>query len=774
MIKKEKYCVELNDNGVICGLFQAHHMSEFNLAHGGLGEICLTATDHQPRYQVRNANSFPSEGVPPKEFVSVLDFVPQFHLVSNDGSRFQYQNDDYHATLQYQFHNDCFSICASAQDPRIVQFGMNLRFSFLGADPETLAHQLVASTPYTSEDGSVTFFLMPRADGQFVLVTSSGDLDGWKLDYSEYNYGHFILNLKMLEQLDTCYKMSHSQEIHNMTLWVDFPTSLQEAYDFVFKRTGVPCASFNISGGLIGTVIPIQIHGVCDRVLLSTPTGAQQELVQHGAYVTVPLQEEGFYHVFLYYGRRSYDFKLFAYSSLQELCLSSLLAVKKPYHIDENLAEGGAWCWAMLSYMKIYGKDLRLLPSISEFFSQKLLVSEQSEAIPRCTIWPKEQIINGKIYQPWHIWQSTRIQEQFFGISILLEASHVLQDNCYLEYAVQTAESLLKDHIAPDGEIWRIDERGIHIDYTTVCAPVIALVDLARELSDRGDSRAAKWADVCTRIADYLVCRGFSFPTEAEPQYAGRELEDGSISCTALSVLYVCHWICRKTEYIDFAKRVLQFHDAWICYTPDVRMYCSTTRWWELLWEGDQNGPALCAGHAWTIWRAEADFYLARLTGDCEAAKQSYCAYLTNYCKVEADGNMTAAFVPDLLPYRTAEGEIGRRYPVKKDYSLSRYVWARSADTWFFSGGIFIKKHVVETIHLSYVKKGNQIFLRPAIENLELLFVSARGYTIYIKTVMPLQIVTQDDITIQYGVAKKVDQCTIRITPQDGQIVFSA
>lgn len=31
---------------------------------------------------------------------------------------------------------------------------------------------------------------------------------------------------------------------------------------------------------------------------------------------------------------------------------------------------------------------------------------------------------------------------------------------------------------------------------------------------------------------------------------------------------------------------------------------------------GDADGPAICCGHAWTIWRAEADYLYYALTGD--------------------------------------------------------------------------------------------------------------------------------------------------------------
>lgn len=79
------------------------------------------------------------------------------------------------------------------------------------------------------------------------------------------------------------------------------------------------------------------------------------------------------------------------------------------------------------------------------------------------------------------------------------------------------------------------------------------------------------------------------------------EYEDGSISCTALSLLYFCMHLEIKEEYLNLAKEILELHNAWRIYTPDARMNGSSFRWWETIWEGDGQGPAISAGHAWTI-----------------------------------------------------------------------------------------------------------------------------------------------------------------------------
>lgn len=774
IFQRKSYRAEISPSGVISGLYPADRGAEIDLSAGAVGALCLTASDRLPRFRRRYQDGIQPFDVPLKEFVTVQDFTPECRCTAAGENSVSFQYGLYNAEVDYRFEEDGLRIHASARDERIVQFGLRLPLLFPGAEPGSLPHQLMPSSPYTSSDGSLCFFLIPLLDGGFLLITSEGRIDGWKLEYSEYNYGHFILDLKMLEQFDACYQPPHSSAQHEMALWLDFPADLDAAFSCVSRRAGCPCASLAISGGALGMSVPFRVFGDCAKAVLCAPSGREQMLDVQDSCAAAELTEPGFHRILLYSrDGRSYDFDLFGYRSLQELWLRSMLCVRKPYHIDENLAEGGAWCWAMLSYLRIYGPDARLLPAVTEFLEQKLLTTDPQRVTARCTLWPYPQTICGHEYGPWHIWQSTRVQEQFFGISILLEACRALHRDEYLEYAVLAAESLLRDHISEGGQIWRFDERGSRVDYTTVCAPVIALVDLTRELEARADARAAQWAAVCECIADYLLRRGFSFSTEADQAYADRELEEGSISCTALSVLYVCRWIRRKDAYLEFAERILALHDAWLCRTQDVRMYRSTFRWWELIWEGDQDGPAICAGHAWTIWRAEADYYMALLTGDCARARDSYCGYLTNYCKVGPDGSMSAAFVVDPLPYRTSEGTLGHRYPEHKDSSLSRYVWARSADTWLTACGVFVSGGHIETIHTQYTVKGKTIRLTPVVRSLRTLFADAGGYTICINTHEPLQLVSPGVIMIAHGSLQQGRDGIPIAAPENGLLEFT-
>ena len=129
-------------------------------------------------------------------------------------------------------------------------------------------------------------------------------------------------------------------------------------------------------------------------------------------------------------------------------------------------------------------------------------------------------------------------------------------------------------------------------------------------------------------------------------------------------------------------------HNSWVMNAPICQMHGSTLRWWETQWEGDADGPAICAGHAWTIWRAEADYLYYSLTGDKSHLEKAKNGFLTNLSKIQKDGKTYAIYNPDLINgggfhWNAEETKfaIANRFPSVEDSGLSRYVWIRLNDT---------------------------------------------------------------------------------------------
>ena len=218
---------------------------------------------------------------------------------------------------------------------------------------------------------------------------------------------------------------------------------------------------------------------------------------------------------------------------------------------------------------------------------------------------------------------------------------------------------------------------------------MIPLVDLAKFLENLDKDRSRRYFECAGRMAAYLYSRGLVFPTEGNvTEEAEAEMEEGSVSCTALGLLYYCKNVHAEQKYIEKAKEILDLHESWVIRTPLAQMHGSTLRWWETLWEGDADGPALCCGHAWTIWRAEADWLYYSLTGDrCYRAK-AWNGFMTNLAKIHPDGKSYSIYNADMINgggfhdrCEDVKFEIAGKYAKQPDSGLSRYVWIRLNDT---------------------------------------------------------------------------------------------
>jgi hypothetical protein len=217
---------------------------------------------------------------------------------------------------------------------------------------------------------------------------------------------------------------------------------------------------------------------------------------------------------------------------------------------------------------------------------------------------------------------------------------------------------------------------------------MIPIVDMANFLKDKDGLRAKKYYESARRMAEFIYNRNLNFPTEGRKTFDKKTFEDGSISCSALALLYFCNKVKLESKYLKRAKNILDFHDAWVIKTPVCQMKNSTLRWWETLWEGDKDGPAICAGHAWTIWRAEADYLYYKLTKDEQYYEKAVNGFITNLSKIDSEGRSYAIYSPDMIngggvnkEFGKFEYKIANKFPKQEDCGLSRYVWIRLNDT---------------------------------------------------------------------------------------------
>lgn len=684
-------------------------------------------------------------------------------------------------SLLYQFFPD--SVCLTLTGRRQVfsEFGLNLPFQFMGKKGTSYRHQFLPSTPYVSCDGAYRYWYLGRPNGHPVLISYLTRADGWKLDYSSYSYGHFIENLKILDSFDHAYGTLPKRE-HLISVKIQFPDSFPDALYMVSRQFHRPAVCLTLSGGKAGEGLAVRVIGDCDSVRVRRPDGTEAECpallrtAEGETLANIPLRGYGIHAVVPYFqGKKGLDGRVFAYDGMMDMFRRNCLSLRKPFHIDENLCEGGVWAEAACRNMRLMGGDESLDRLVREQLG-RVIPGPDGSCIPRCSIPARPA--GG--FPAYHVYRSMRVQEQFFGISFLIQAYRLYGDRSYLNHAVSSMMSLLRWHIRKNGKILKQRRIGSTSgeDYTTVTAPVIAVVDLARVLLAEGDSRFRVLEETAVRIADYLVKRGLDFPTEGKRSAdTEKEMEDGSISCTALSVLYVCYYIRRKPEYLKFADKILRLHDAWVMQTPDARLDNSTLRWWETIWEGEADGPAICGGHAWTLWRGEADYYYSMLTCDTGRLVGSFNAFVTNMAKIKKNGDSYACFQPDYITGGQAPGSavaslrLVGSYPQKTDQSLSKYLWVRMEDTWMKTAALLFIHGAESAVNgeLRYGGGGARR-LKPDLPTISVLYLDAKPGGLTVLTESDLHIVSKQKLSAGALYNPVHSGNNWYLTPQEGRI----
>lgn len=567
----------------------------------------------------------------------------------------------------------------------VSEYGIYLPFNFMGKlNGGGYQNQFLFNSPYTSKDKEILYTYLKKPNGANLVVAVIGGAEGWKMDYSPYVGGHFFVGLKLLANFDKAY---NTERRPNRLQFIIMPVN--DFDDCLTKIASIydrPFLDYDLSGGKVGDKIRLKSYGKIDKLLIKNKQN--EKIVDFSNEITVDSVGETEI-IPVYNNKKGGEITIYGYDDLISLYKKAMDSVNLAViesKTDGNLCEHQCWASAMLRFLIKY-KD-RLTDEEVDSYELKLrsllnIVTETDEtkAVPRRTIFAKQY----QKYPAYNIFKSTRIQEEFFGVTILLDAFKYFNEEKYYEYAINTLNSLIDNYQSLDGRLERVGDSGEKEDYTTVCSAMIPIVDMVNFVKDKDQKLYEKYYDSASRMANYLYNRGLIFPTEGGcTTLTETEMEDGSISCTALSLLYYVKNLRNEEKYIVKAKEVLDLHESWVIETPICQMKNSSLRWWETRWEGDADGPALCCGHAWTIWRAEADYLYYYLTKDKKYLIKSLNGVMTNLSKIQEDGKTYAIYNPDFINgggfASRAEDVVFRvanRFPDTEDCGLSRYVFIR-------------------------------------------------------------------------------------------------
>ena len=564
----------------------------------------------------------------------------------------------------------------------LSELGLCLPFNFMGKlGGGGWENQFLFNAPYNENE--ITYAYLKKPNGNNLMVALLGGV-GWKMDYSPYGWGHFFVNLKLFQSFDKAYGgLGGGGKFKIALIPCDtFEGGITE----LSKLYGVPFLSYDLSGGEIGTTINLKRFGAVDTIL-ATQGGEKWELDGLDSYV---IEKEGEVKLTPYCkGKAGASATVYGYSDIYSLYKKSMLSVDLSVmekYTDRNLCEHQCWISAILRFLQKFNSrmtesEIRSLEERVMTYLNIITEENEEKATPRITILNKP---HGKFFA-YNVYKSCRVQELFFGITILLDAYKYFGDEKYLRFVKGAANCLIDCYQTENGSLQVTWDDGSVEDYTTVCCPMIPILDVANYFKDSDPLFSEKCFNSADRMAEYLYNRGMHFPTEGGvSNQADQEMEDGSISCTALALLYYCKNRKCLDTYLKKAKETLDIHRCWVINTPICQMHFSSLRWWETQWEGDGDGPAICAGHGWSIWRGEADLLHFLLTGDKDSELRAKNTFMTNLSKIRDDGVTYAIYNPDMINgggFHNSSEKINHRIapklPDTPDSGLSRYVFLR-------------------------------------------------------------------------------------------------
>ena len=673
-------------NGSIQGIFDKRYDTPVDITDGTGRFGCLAYT-------------LKKENINKQEHPGCMPFEEKY--IGYDEN---FQNVEFGTKLLIEKSADGFCLDLSCSGQNVDGAGLFLPFNFVGRKNGYWKEQFTVSSPYHSKDYQHHMFYLARPDGNGIACIVENEIDCFMVNYSPYQGGHWIRGITFWSQLDKAYGRAQRKE-KRIRLHVLPVSSYMETMEHACRIWNCCALYYDNATGFINQPFSLRTIGQPDEIRVVSPSGVEQ-IVTNGSFVP---QEYGFYTATPYsQGIPGMDCTVFAMDSLSKMQERAAKIIRQdtnnvigqtvdgmpiyePAHLtyrgykDFSLCEHSMWVWGTLKYLRRDSTDKRLNEDVLNLL--RIIDPVNQVNLHRCTFNPADHYNTIGDY---------RIQEAFQGVNILLDAYQLYKEPRYLELAKTVLHEKLEVDQLSDGGVYRWAGEGAQRhreDYSTVTFMVLPVVDLALLLREQEDPQWEFFAHSAIKLADHIITRGLYFPTEGgtDPEVNDEgEVEDGSVSCTALTVLYVYDKLAKKQEYLNFATEVLKYHDAYSVYTPHPCMFRSSLRWWETIWEGDSDGPAICFGHAWTIWRAEAEYWYGILMHDDARLLDSYNGFMTNLSKTDVDGNMYAIYqyeqiASPCVEWRGWETDRSNRegFPKRTDVTLSRYAWARADATWF-------------------------------------------------------------------------------------------
>lgn len=639
----------------------------------------------------------------------------------------------------YSFFDEYIEMEALLTSESGPRNGLELDFQFIDRPTgEPWTRQAMLNTIYTDELHQYAYFIFQRPEGGYLALLVDSPYAAFRLKYSVD--GHKVTGMQLLNVADDLVILDDRRlhRVERLNLKLAFTAALDEAYAMISELLGIAIAGYNISGGGVGSAIPVELIGSAEGLQVVQPNGKTLELNPNEARHLVTLGSEGEHRIETTASNgRIHVSRVFCHGSWQEQFDRINAFSRQYFQLDSGAFArviwkdtlspkegrtyggeafgdseeqiscrtgefGGFAGWAMLKNMLLYGEHPELRESVDRYIRSWALNEGHEEWPNYGTICKRPFGMFGMQYSAYHLYQEYNYpQYETWLIAQLTDYYTLTRDPVILDHLLRLGKHYINDHVDPIAGMV-LDQNHAEeeiVDYTTVDTPLVHLTRLGKLLEREGHPDSELFLGVSLKMAKHLAVRGLIFPTEGESC-----TEDGSMACTALSLLFAYLELEKDESFLKQGQYLLQLHAPLEMKGFDSRMKGSSMRYWETLYETRDWGASINASHAWAIWTAEAKLLLFAINGGYRWLEEAYNSFIANMGTVDGNGGIHCCYTPDMIPatphmpYNRSEAEEPDIYPTSiplasgytaLTYSASgNYYLIKAAEYWNHISGI--------------------------------------------------------------------------------------
>jgi len=642
-------------------------------------------------------------------FVAGTGEVPCGHPIAlsygNGATSLEGRSERGGISLQLQCEGDALVAELTLPPRRGPRSGLILDLDHLdrgdGDDPERNIHDtLMPVMMESADDLSWAWVAWQRAEDDFLITAVDGPSAGWFIRYSYA--GHRMDGFQLLARADdvlaTGWPDGRLPAPDRLRVKLSLAESreevLEEAHRLLALCSANPVSSSVVKGGSIA------LAQACDLTWVQ-PSG---ESVKMSSVSELPATQPGQHRLLCRSAAgRVHESRVLVLGDWEALRLKALTTHRERYQLPRGAfarclnAEqqpegrnfggnhfgnpdesgscrtgefGGFGAWAQLLMLREGRGDEEMARSVRAYFDWMCNVGREENPGPG-TLCFQPHSYEGRDYSPYHFYQEIcYAQHESWLIGQLADAVDYGWEEL-LKHLQGLCEHYLLDHIDASGVIW--NQNWVHetpVDYSTVDCPMIHLLRAAEVLQERDADLSKRLYRVCRQQAEHLLNRGFDFPTEGEPC-----TEDGSIACQAWGLARAYNELADPDPaWLKLAQDLMSYHSKLELSGQDVRVDGSSLRFWETMYETEEWGPSINAGHGWTLWSAFARLELFRATRDFEDLWQLWRHSMCVASRQQENGLFPPCFTPDpipSLPHDDAWGDPGKRYEARTSSAVA-------------------------------------------------------------------------------------------------------